>query len=366
LIEEDKHLNEEEKSLLKSVSFGRLMIPVVLGLGVVFFLISRQLDLTELQRVRWDLATLWWLSMAIFMYVLRHLFYAYRLYYMTDKAFSFTKCIQLIVIWEFSSAISPTSVGGAGVAFLLLSQEKLPGEKTITVVLYSMVIDTIFILVLLPVLAVVFGAISVRPGAVYFADLDGYGVTLISVLFFMLVYGFVFFYGLFINPNATKRMLFLISSIPFLKRFKMDLRRTAVNMVTAAEVIKRKDYKFHAINFSLTAGAWTTRFMALNFIILALISGVDRTFLDQIYIFTRGISMYVITAFSPTPGGAGIAEYLFGGFFSDYIPESVGSLVALIWRLITYYPYLILGAIIIPIWIRGIIVKRRLLRSQQT
>lgn len=76
--------------------------------------------------------------------------------------------------------------------------------------------------------------------------------------------------------------------------------------------------------------------------------------------------MYVITAFSPTPGGAGIAEYLFGGFFSDYIPESVGSLVALIWRLITYYPYLILGAIIIPIWIRGIIVKRRLLRSQQT
>ncbi|HOY12819.1 MAG TPA: hypothetical protein PLY70_06745, partial [Saprospiraceae bacterium] len=63
MIEEDKHLNEEEKSLLKSVSFGRLMIPVVLGLGVVFFLISRQLDLTELQRVRWDMATLWWLSM---------------------------------------------------------------------------------------------------------------------------------------------------------------------------------------------------------------------------------------------------------------------------------------------------------------
>lgn len=362
--EEDKHLNEDEKSLLKSVSFGRLMVPVVLGLGVVILMIVRQLDLSELKNVRWNMATLWWLSFAVLMYILRHLFYACRLYYMTDKAFSYAKCIQLIVIWEFSSAISPTSVGGSGVAFLLLSQEKLPGEKTVTVVLYSMVIDTIFLLLALPVLALLFGAISIRPDVVHFSDLDGFGVTLISVLFFMLVYGFIFYYGLFINPNATKRMLLLISRIPFLKKYKNGLKKTAINVVTAANEIKKKNIKFHAINFAMTTGAWTTRFLALNFIILALISDGENTFLDQIYIFIRGMSMHVITSFSPTPGGAGIAEYLFGGFFSDYIPKSLGSLVALVWRLITYYPYLILGAVIIPIWIRGIIVKRRLLRQQ--
>jgi hypothetical protein len=49
-----------------------------------------------------------------------------------------------------------------------------------------------------------------------------------------------------------------------------------------------------------------------------------------------------------------------------YIMKSVGSLGALIWRLTTYDSYLILGAIIIPIWIRDIMVKRRMLRSQQT
>ena len=36
---------------------------------------------------------------------------------MSDYAFSWPKAIQLIVIWEFSTAVSPTSVGGAGVAF---------------------------------------------------------------------------------------------------------------------------------------------------------------------------------------------------------------------------------------------------------
>ena len=69
--------------------------------------------------------------------------------------------------------------------------------------------------------------------------------------------------------------------------------------------------------------------------------------------------MHVTTAFSPTPGGAGVAEYLFGGYFIDYVSEGIASLVALIWRIITYYTYLIGGAIIIPIWIREVMNRRR-------
>ena len=38
--------------------------------------------------------------------------------------------------------------------------------------------------------------------------------------------------------------------------------------------------------------------------------------------------MYVITAFSPTPGAASIAEYLSEDFFSDYIPTSISVIIA--------------------------------------
>ena len=65
-------------------------------------------------------------------------------------------------------------------------------------------------------------------------------------------------------------------------------------------------------------------------------------------------------AFSPTPGGAGFAEFAFFGFTSDYISEKgIAVLIAAIWRLLTYYAYLLVGAIIIPNWIRNILNQRQ-------
>ena len=57
-------------------------------------------------------------------------------------------------------------------------------------------------------------------------------------------------------------------------------------------------------------------------------------------------------------------ELMFSGFFSDYISEGIGSVGALLWRLITYYPYLILGIIIIPNWLRRIVrLKKKQLQE---
>lgn len=320
-------------------------------------MIVTQLDLNELENVSWTLKTLGWLSLAVLMYVFRHFFYALRLWIMTSKAFSFWKSTELIVIWEFASAISPTSVGGSGVALLLLAQEKLSGAKTVSVVLYSMILDTVFFVISLPILYMIFGAIIIRPGMAGFSDMDGYGLTFYTVLLAMVAYGGLFFYGLFINPNSTKRFLLLISRLPFVNKFKKGLRKTAMDIRIASEELQHQPFTFHLKAFAATSGAWITRFMAINFIILALVSVAPLDWYNQAIMYSRGETMHVITAFSPTPGGAGIAEYLFGGFYSDYIPEGISTLVALVWRLITYYPYLILGVIIIPNWVRKIIER---------
>jgi uncharacterized protein (TIRG00374 family) len=354
MIQQEDQLNHEERSLLKTISLWNLIIPVILGVGVVFFLMYKQLDLSELSNLIWSLNTVWWLLVAIGCHVLRDLFYTWRLREMTGHAFSFKKSLQLIVIWEFASAASPTSVGGAGVALILLAQEKLSGAKTITVVLYSLVIDTIYTVAMLPLFYLMLGPVIIRPGMQSISDLDGFGLTFIVVLLFMVGYGALFFYGLFINPRGIKRFLLLLSKILLLGKFKTSLRKTAMDIIVAAKEIKEKDKSFHFKNGFYTFGAWTSRFLAINAIIFALIPNASSGFIDQLIIIARGLTMHVTTAFSPTPGGSGIVEYLFGGYFSDYIPKGVGSLVALIWRLISYYPYLLLGAIVIPIWIRNI------------
>ncbi len=352
--EYDQHLHQDVGSALKYLKVSKIIFPIILGLGVVLWLMARQLDIAELKKLDNNFNTTFWILMAISMYILRHLFYAWRLRIVSDYAFSWPKAIQLIVIWEFSTAVSPTSVGGAGVAFFLLSQEKLSGAKTISVVLYTMVIDTIFFVAALILLYLSIGPIMIRPGMTVFSDIDGYGITFLTVLGFMATYGSIFFYGLFINPRAIRRLLILISRIPILSRFKEKLRQTAVDVVISAKEIKEKPVSFHLRAFGCTAGAWIVRFLAINCLILAFVAGFDGGIQDHFIIYARSMAMHTIEAFSPTPGAAGVAEFLFGGFFSDYIPSGIASLIALVWRLIGYYSYLIAGAIVVPIWFRAL------------
>lgn len=351
--------HHDDKSALDNLKVSKVFLPSIIGFGVVIWMMSRQLDMKELSKLDLNAYTLFWVIMTVLMYVIRHLFYAWRLRIMSDNAFSWPKAIELIIIWEFSSAVSPTSVGGAGVAFFLLAQEKLSGAKTISVVLYSMVIDTIFFVLYLPLLYFILGPIMIRPGMASLGDMDGYGVTFLTVLLFMTGYGALFFYGLFINPRSIKRLLIIMSRLPILKRFRDDLRSTAYDVETTSKDITKKPWQFHAKSFGATTGAWLTRFLAINCLILALVSGIDTTLYDHLILLARSMAMYTITAFSPTPGAAGVAEYLFGGFYSDYIPLGIAALIALIWRLISYYSYLLAGAIVIPIWFRQVKYKRK-------
>lgn len=344
----------DDQSALKYLKASKIIFPTILGLSVVIWLMAKQLDFEVVRNFNFNLYTLFWIGMAVLMYIMRHLFYAQRLRIATNYAFSLLKAIQLIVIWEFSTAVTPTSVGGAGVALYLLAKEKLSVAKTISVVLYTMVIDTIFFVLALITLALIIGPVMVRPGMHVFSDIDGYGITFLTVLCFMIGYGIVFFYGLFINPRAIKRLLIIISRFKILKRFRQSLRTTAYDIETAAGEIKFKPFTFHFQAFLCTMGAWTTRFLAINWLIMAFVPEVHRTLTDQVTIFARGIAMHAIEAFSPTPGASGIVEFLFGGFFSDYVPLGIALVIVLLWRLIGYYSYLIAGVIVIPIWFKNL------------
>ena len=61
---------------------------------------------------------------------------------------------------------------------------------------------------------------------------------------------------------------------------------------------------------------------------------------------------------SPTPGGSGFAEFVFTRFLGEFLPVGPGKIgavivmLALLWRLISYYPYLIIGVFIFPKWVK--------------
>lgn len=352
-------LTKEQEEVLASISFTKIFVPVLLGLAVVGVLMWKTLDVEEFRTISWGGHILFWMMMAIFCYVIRHLMYAYRLMVLSNNDFGLWKSIELIFIWEFASAVSPTSLGGSAVALFLLAQEKISTARTVSIVIYSVVLDTLFFIISMPLLYILLGPLVIRPGMTSFGNLDGFGLTFILVLIFMIIYGVAFFYGLFINPTQIKRFLIFLSNRKILTRFKKNLRSTAEDIVISSKEMAKQSWLFHIKSIILTSGAWIFRFLAINCIIIALVSNTSLDFWNQLLIYGRGEVMYAVTAFSPTPGGSGIAEIVFGGFYSDFISKGLSTLAAIFWRLITYYPYLIIGVILIPNWIRKVINRRR-------
>jgi len=358
-----KRNTSSDEQVLNSISVSKIILPVVLGLAVVLYLLWRSFDQEEFAKVSWDGHMLFWIFMAMFCYLMRHLFYAYRLRVLADEDFSWSKSIELIFIWEFASAVSPTSIGGSAVALFLLAQEKISTARTVAIVLYSVIIDTLFFVISMLVLYFIMGPIIIRPGMTSMNMIDGFGLVFLLVVLAMLAYSFIFFYGLFINPTQIKRLLLWISKWKILGRFKDSIRETAIDVVLSAKEMSSKSWTFHLKSNLATAGAWIFRFLAINCIIISLVKATSLDFWTQVLMYARGEVMYAVTAFSPTPGGAGIAEIVFGGYYSDFISKSLSFIAALLWRLITYYPYLIAGAIIIPNWIRKIANRRKTVKT---
>ena len=88
MSQDNQVFTEEQQKVLDSVSVSRILIPVLIGLLVVVYLIYIQLDFEELKTISWNEHLLIWILLAIFMYVLRHLFYAWRLRILSDNQFS--------------------------------------------------------------------------------------------------------------------------------------------------------------------------------------------------------------------------------------------------------------------------------------
>ncbi|MCB0562852.1 MAG: flippase-like domain-containing protein [Phaeodactylibacter sp.] len=360
-----EQFDEEQQEALKSIRVSRIVLPVLLGIVAVGYLLRRQFDPHEFAKIDWTAHTLFWILACVLILVTRHLAYATRLHILSEGEFSWRKCIELIFIWEFSSAVSPTAVGGSAVAFFVLAQEKLSTAKTATIVLYTIVLDSFFFIGSLPVLFLFFGTKMIRPEVKTIDDIGAWGFYFLFAYSLMAVYSSIFYYGLFINPEQMKRVLVGFTRIGFLKRYRRKSVQLGNEMILASTHLKQQNWRFHLGAFLSTATAWSCRFLLLNCLIIAFITALPVAFWTQFELYARLETMFVIIAFSPTPGGAGFVEILFGGFLSDYvINPTYATLISTIWRLLSYYTYLLAGAIVIPNWIRKVLNERRLHRQE--
>jgi len=335
---------------IKSVfSIKRVLIPITIGiLFSVYSLIATNFDLTILKGIE---VSLWYIFWAIICMVVRDLMYIVRIRILTEKKLSLKGSWHVVMLWEFASSVTPAVVGGSVFAIYFVNQEGLSLGKSTAIVLTTAMLDEIFYIITVAILLLLLGT-----DLVHFGDILPFN----PMHFFFLGYGVIIAMttmitlGIFVAPNAIKKILAKLFSFSFLKKWQQKIEKTGDDLIVASVELKGKPLGYWTKAFIATALTWTARYMVLNFLILALNPELGFHIMQQLLFFAKQLVMWVILLISPTPGASGIAEISVSAFFRYDFPEHTQAAVAVLWRAISYYPYLAIGLIILPIWLRKI------------
>jgi len=334
----------------------RLVFPILLGLAAAFYFFFKDFDAAAYAEIAWGPKVVFWFVLALIMVGFRLLGYVYRLRILSEQSLSWKKCFQLVVLWEFSSAITPGIVGGTAAAFILLAQEKKLGTgRSTAIVLATSYLDVLFYILAVPAFLVFTGLVSQIPTKVGPIGQNFILVYFLISFVILIAWAVLVYIGIFIRPRWVKALTIGFFRLPFLKRWRHQAKEWGDEIMVAAKQFKLKKRVFWYKAFGATFFSWTARFTLVNFLILAFGTG-GAYFLE---IFARQLIMWGALLLPLTPGASGLAEMLFPAFLNEYFAnDQIANSTAVLWRLISYYPYLFLGIIVFPIWIKRILKSK--------
>jgi uncharacterized protein (TIRG00374 family) len=345
--------------VLKIFSVRRIVVPIVIGLMAAAYLLIKNFDKEAFLNLSWSWNSTFWMLMALFAVFVRDFAYMVRIRALTDNDVNWWQAFNIIMLWEFSSAVVPGILGGGYfVAIYILSRERINMGRSITAITLSSFQDGVFLAIMAPLVYFIVGKDRL------FATIDlndinpvsfshGFFYSFWTVYSIILAYKIFVAYALFINPRWVKWALVKIFSLPFLKRWKPDALETGNQLIIASKGLKNKSFRFWFNSWTGTFASWTARYTIVNCIILAFIDVP----IDNVLLFGRQVVMGIIILIAPTPGGSGLAEFMFSDFLGEFIPKGLSASLGLLWRLMSYYPYLFIGAILIPTWIGRVFGK---------
>lgn len=344
---------ERFKSLF---SKRKLAIPIVLGFAITAYTFLTSYDSETFGTVEITRNSLFWLAFCVAMVFARFLGYAYRLRVLSDQDISWISCFQITLLWEFASAVTPGIVGGTAAAIGVIAQEeKVNSGRSTAIVMATSFLDVLFYVLCIPVLALAINVKDLIPDSVGpFSQANVYVYFLSAYLLFF-IWSLLVFIGLLIRPTLVGNLANSLFSISFLNKWKTKANTWSNEITTSAKELRGKNFSFWVASFSSTCLAWFARFALVNSLILALGQGTAI-----LAIFMKQLIMWGVLLIPLTPGASGLAEILFSSFLGEYFASpSLANVTSIIWRLVSFYPYIVAGVIVLPLWINRVFMSKK-------
>lgn len=340
---------------LDDVKSWKIVFPIVIGLGVTAWMFMSEYRPGMFDLFTFGAMSVVWFFLSFVMMAMRDVGYMLRIRLLSEGDLSWGKAFRVIMLWEFASAVTPSAVGGTSVAVLFVNKEGIPVGRSTGIVMVTSFLDELFFAIVFPIVVLmigyndIFGAEStIGQNFAYFAWI-GYSLKVAFIL--------VLSYGLFINPLGLKKLLVNIFKLPFLRRWSDKIDGVGDDLIATSNHFRDWAFSKWVKSFFATCISWIARYWVVNTLIMAFM-GVHYLGLEEHFVvFGKQLAMWIMMLVSPTPGGSGFAEWVFTEFLGGYTPVGTAVALALCWRLVSYYPYLIMGAIIVPRWVKNLMKK---------
>ncbi len=342
------------------INIWKILIPTLLGIGIILYMFIKDLSgednawkLEQLKNIPITGHTMFWLFMALLCMIGRDLGFTIRYRYLTDKLLSWKQSLKVTLLAEFGTAVTPSSVGGSTMAVLFLTKENIPVGKSTAMVFVTMLLDEGFFVITFPIFLLfipvkdLFPEVSVIQFGIVSLFIAAYVVKLTICISLII--------GLFFKPQAIRWLIVSIFKLPFLRRWKASAEKAGNDIIVSSDEIKGKGSSYWFPLITATVLSWSSRYLLVNAIFMAFFPVTDH-----LLIFARQFVMWILMILSVTPGGSGLSELIFQHYLSSLIPiAGLVPVIILIWRLLSYYNYLFIGAILVPRWASSAFSKNK-------
>lgn len=335
----------------EKISIWKILLPTFIGVAAISYMFVEEFSFEDLKEIPVTGKSIFWIFVALCFMVGRDAGFTIRYRYLTEKLLSWKQCVKITLLAEFGTAVTPSVVGGSSMAVLFLAKEKIPVGRSTAMVFVTMLLDEAFFVVIFPLLLLVLP----------FHDLFYTGSTLTSSVLVLFIIAYLvkvllcglLITGLFFRPQAVRWLIIKIFRLPFLRRWHYQAVTAGDDLITSSREIRGKTFSFWWPLILATVLSWSSRYLVVNALFMAFFDVGNN-----LLIFARQFVMWVVMVISPTPGGTGVSEFIFNEYLGDFIPVAgLVPVIILLWRMLTYYNYLFIGAFLVPKWIRDRFIK---------
>lgn len=261
------------------------------------------------------------------------------------KEMSFLKVFKIVFITQFFDGITPSSSGGQPYQIYAFKKDGIQLVDATNIAIQNFIVYQIA-LVLLGLIAVIINK--------YLNLFNNLGIIK-NLIMLGFIINVVVIIGLF--------------SLAFMRKLNRVIMKFMVKILAKLKVIKDKEKIINNLNESIEQfheGAKTLlknkvefiKTIFFNFMALLLFYAIpvliifglgDYQSMNVLESVVASAHVMLIGTFIPIPGASGGLEYAFTQFYGVFISGATLTLVMLLWRTLTYYIGVIMGAVLLNI-----------------